>query len=72
MKKQTKLSLNALKVESFTTSIREANVETIRGGAPMVNGEAAVANGFPGFTQCCSYLQGCMPSFSPGCNSITI
>ena len=59
--KTKKLNLSNLKVESFTTSIKEVNVETIKGG-----------DGGPGGwdSMCCSYLRGCIASFDPGCYTV--
>lgn len=58
--KSKKLNLNKLKVDSFVTSIKEVNVETIKGGVSILLLD-------PDNTMCCSYFMKCIPSFNPGC-----
>lgn len=64
-----KFELRSLSIKSFTTSVKEVNSETIKGGAQNAK---AVNGGFPGFSECCSYLHECMPSYSPGCYTVDV
>ena len=62
--KTKKLNLNDLKVESFTTSIKNKQVEAIN-----VN---TLKGGGWGMTMCCTFLTACGGTWEPTCPSETI